>query len=1193
MVQSDRIFPHAYIVARLNPARWTTHPDDATPRQRRPRAPTLRPDVDATFGDFEIDFDGEPVRIAFDATPEEIERDLEAIAGLTDVSVDGSGMSNDPWVITLVDPTEFDASLIVASATGLLKGTITNGDIVTAVLAADPMNIDGDTQDVVDHLNVLGVDANSTSPEIAELVARPDIFSDRLDDLLFLSNFDAAKLVLISYDNSQLFVGLNLPDIRGATTISIDSLGDFIVDLGLPDVLDIETGGDLLLEGEVDLNFEVGVDLGSLEDGFKDEDFFIRLNEFLLFGGIDTNDIDLGISLGSLGASVIDGMLDLDVGIQIELDAEDDNTVSLAELKSQGFSLVTVTPTHSTLDATLPLALEVGGSTAASTTIDFSTDDLFGDISSLIAELPSLGDIADISIDQVIDGIRSALNYVEGAIGSVDEIQRIGHNAEGGTYTISFTDADNTTHTTTSLNFDDDLGTVTSALLALDSGTVFTADDLTVREKSVETGVVYEVEFGGAYAGLDVNQMTVDTSLLTRNEIQTIGHDGDGGTFKLQFTDAGNTQHVTDDIDFDADATAIKDALLGLNSGAIFTANDLEVTDVTTATDRLFEIKFQGTFANTDINQITLDMSLLTLTNDSPTATEQTTQVSGVSSVVAVEETFQAPKASPIADVPLVNEYLADALAGIRTGLDAVENLESASPEDLRAVEVFLQDNLGLAEEELEVSLDDGAIVFDIGLDIDFNPSDPLEFQFSFDQLVSLLDNTNPVKALLEGASNLLDVEGQGDVLVAFNGRVDLIVGFDPNATLGTALFIGDETEITLDAFISATNLNFEANIDLADALNSLDDLLGNTNLTSSLGSLLESADLSTVGITVKNGVATLDAGDGISPASFHFSFEADDEVIGQDDGTGDGRYTIAELDTALIVETSGEAIVDLPLYFPNENLPMGGTTDDVDGDGRADNVFYLEIPDLSSPGSSLQVTAPDIKGSIGLFAILNNIDVVTVIAGNGVALEEDRDGDSVPDDPFKAGILGTLEGILSGQLFGIDLPFIGDSLRSGANFVNGFRSDVRDFLRAEFADAENEVQRIRHTAGFGDFVLTFDTETTAAIPFDDDGSTIESELDAAINTALSSSGSQVLVTQTQDGSNNGLYEWEVQFVGDLAGVNVITQIDVAPDSTTPLQVSDVDPTAVEPTSDTVSDGGTNEIKSKLSVTMRVTESLC
>ncbi|MCH5378103.1 MAG: hypothetical protein JJ992_29450, partial [Planctomycetes bacterium] len=365
--------------------------------------------------------------------------------------------------------------------------------------------------------------------------------------------------------------------------------------------------------------------------------------------------------------------------------------------------------------------------------------------------------------------------------------------------------------------------------------------------------------------------------------------------------------------------------------------------------------------------------------------------------------------------------------------------------------------------EHVDLLLEGNVIVLDVGMNIAFDGNE--NFRFSLDQLAEQLDDGNPFKALLTGASDLLDINASGDVVVQVDGRLNLTVGFDPNATVGTAIFVRDSSELLLDVYLDGQDLNFDLNLNIDDALSDLKDLFPDNTLTDVLGDLLKGTGLDTVGITVKDGSVQLNSGvdndgDGqLDPARFHFLFAADDTVVDGQDGSGDGRYSVFidtgssndQLSDGLITAHTGTLTVDLPLYFPTADLPMGGSTEDRDGNGLADNVLYVEISDLNNFRTSLDVATPDIKNSIGLFSLLNNIDIVTVIAGTGDAADE-------ASNPLHAGILGNLEDLFRGEIFGIHLPFIGDSLKDAANFIGGFRTDIRQALDSLAAPGDEMV---------------------------------------------------------------------------------------------------------------------------------------
>ena len=140
----------------------------------------------------------------------------------------------------------------------------------------------------------------------------------------------------------------------------------------------------------------------------------------------------------------------------------------------------------------------------------------------------------------------------------------------------------------------------------------------------------------------------------------------------------------------------------------------------------------------------------------------------------------------------------------------------------------------------------------------------------------------------------------------------------------------------------------------------------------------------------------------------------------------GDGRYyvfpangddAVAQLSEGLETSFTGQLRAELPLYFPTSSVPLGGTDDDLNGDGLPDNTLLIEVSDLSSFRESLTTTVPDFKSTIGLESLLNNLDIVTLIAG-----AEDDQG-----DPLLRGVLGNLQALLDSRVFGnIELPFLG-----------------------------------------------------------------------------------------------------------------------------------------------------------------------
>ncbi|MGK7957965.1 MAG: DUF4347 domain-containing protein, partial [Crocosphaera sp.] len=753
-------------------------------------------------------------------------------------------------------------------------------------------------------LSNLGLEGlTATDDEIAlALVENPSLLSDYKADRDLVSQFDSEKLISLAYEDSQLFVGFNL-DLGVDTTVSPD-LASFLYNIGLPQDIEVAFDSDLNLIGNLSLDFAVGVDLGDLQDGFTDDDLFIQLNDLTLSGGVETvTPLNFDIGFGPLGASIMDGFVDLDVGVNIDLEDGGQGFVSLADLKDQGLSLVTVTPTTASLDANLPVALSVGGETAASTTLEFTTDDLFGDISSLLDQLPSFSDVTNLSITEVLDGLESGLNYVNDLVQSNPD----------------------------------------------------TVAQIPLLNRYVDDTLTFAQE-------------GIDAIRDLQRETQTIALDGTGGTFTLSFDGA-----TTGLLDYNATANEIETALDNLTGLTTYTGG-IDVTVTGSGTDQdPWKIVFLDPLG--DVTEITADESNL---------------IGSTKGIV----------------------------------------IDTLLP-DVAAIEDTIESALNLAEEDLEIRFERGALLFDLGLDINVSRDD-LAFDLDLATLASLVPDS--IAELIAGADDLADLEASGLVSVDFQGRLDLLIGFDPNATLGTAVFIGDETELYLEAVIDAQDLDFTANINLAsDALSSFEGVFDSLGIDPSIGA---------VGISVIDGMARLDGGvdenGDTTPAIFNFVFEADDTAIAGDENAGDGRYFINELSAALITANSGELEVDLPLYFPTESNPLGGSTSDIDGDGINDNSLHIEISDLSEIGASLTVVTPDIKNSIGLYAIVNSVDVVSLIAGKGEGQE---------NNAIDKGILGNIEDILTGEVFGLPLPLIGDKLETAANFVGEFRTDVRNSL--------------------------------------------------------------------------------------------------------------------------------------------------
>ncbi len=172
----------------------------------------------------------------------------------------------------------------------------------------------------------------------------------------------------------------------------------------------------------------------------------------------------------------------------------------------------------------------------------------------------------------------------------------------GGNLTLTFNG-----QTTGPLNFN---ATTNQIQTALDGLPALTPGDLVVRGGPLNTDPV-SVEFTGAFARQDVSEITVDSTNLQNNEVQTITLTGDptGGTFQLTFDDVGlGITGTSAAIDYDADPAAVQTAitsgipaLAGLIS---VTGGDLPGLPVS--------IEFVGVAADTNVAAFGLTASTLT-----------------------------------------------------------------------------------------------------------------------------------------------------------------------------------------------------------------------------------------------------------------------------------------------------------------------------------------------------------------------------------------------------------------------------------------------------------------------------------------------------------------------------------------------------------------------------------------------------
>ncbi|MCR9295665.1 MAG: hypothetical protein NXI32_23345, partial [bacterium] len=995
-----------------------------------------------------------------------------------------------------------DVSNPAAITDDVIEVAFANDDAVSEVTLALQyvQTADAEIIAIADKFDALGLNANSSPGTVAQAIADPDLYTDAIssrnylwnaattptdatelmssygldsslaastDDALLasafvqeipelvvqlpdlqrsrdtLTTYDTNRMIALSYGDSQLFVGFNF-DLSGQTTFDLHILETFLKDhVGLPQsvTFDIAEPTAVTLDGEMKVDILVGVDLSDLID-LSFDDMYVQVNDLEFSAGIDAQDLSMDLGFGPLLTKVNDGALHLAAGLQVTVASGD--LISLEDLSDAGFSALGITPTFSTMSATLPLEFDVDGIEAADKLITFQTDDLFGDIENLISKLPSINDIANLSVADVINGIRNAVDFIDNlaisnastvaeiplvndyldtvlndiraALNFAEELeaaqtQQITHNAASGQAELRFEgQAD---------SFFIDATDTAESLQQTIAGLMFVTENSAITEVTVDgsgsPSSPFVIRFKGGLQSLDVPALT----LLSNAMLQA-----DGVTLADVELITPDSSNIARDL-----ATAQR-----------FLQNALGVDDTivqyvyTNAASGELTLNFAG-----DVEKFTIAWNA--------TSQDVVNALEGLSSINRGDVSVSGAGSS---SDPWIIAY-AGALAGEdlpNLVVDASSLLDNDGAEAMISI-------VGKPAEHIDLRMQGSAVLLDIGRSFQFGGEE--DFHFSLDRVLSLLPDGS-VKDALSGLSNLLDVNAQGGIDIEMDGRIDLTIGFDPTQKVKDAVFLTDDSTVTVNLYIDAEDLSFDVDLDVDQALNDFDKLFPNNTLTDALknAGVLKGSGIDKVGIHILGGSVQLNSGrdqdgDGqLDPARFHFSFEADDDPDPQLDGSGDGRYSLfvdeetrRVLSDASHLSSSGTLQVDLPIFLPTESSPMGGSAEDRNGDGVGDNVLQVSIADLNQVGTvgtagAMQVITPHFHNSIGLFALLNNLDLITVIAG--------REG--APDgNPFHDGILGTLQDVLQGEIFGIGLPFIGDRLKQEADFIGKFRDEIRSAL--------------------------------------------------------------------------------------------------------------------------------------------------
>ncbi len=401
-----------------------------------------------------------------------------------------------------------------------------------------------------------------------------------------------------------------------------------------------------------------------------------------------------------------------------------------------------------------------------------------------------------------------------------------------------------------------------------------------------------------------------------------------------------------------------------------------------------------------------------------------------------------------------VNEILGGTLTSVYDIIVAAENLAKNNTfTDLAAAEDWLNTEIAnMLEAALDAiygqsgfydfaepdffnfSYEDSQFLAALNMDMLF--SDSLGFDLD---LAAYLDELG-LDSLGLNVDDLLNLTAEADLEVTAFAGLYLGVGVDlsawseaPASEISKAdfnpknfMYVDGGSGISLSAdLLTTTPLDAEVSIDLG-ALN-----------IPGLDFLLDA--LPAIGFTINDG-------------NIELALEA---FLGLKEKADGGVYYLNELNaSAFGADYSATGIVDLPMFFLPGNLAIGGTEDDINGDGVGDNSLFVEV-NFDETGFTYEVAAPDFASTFSIAALLN--DPATILAG----LESMFDG-------LKSGISGRFDNLI--------LPLLGDALKDVPNFID----DIRDSLLSKKVDG-------LYTAGLGKIL-----QTEALKPADERRSTIQ-----------------------------------------------------------------------------------------------------
>ena len=429
---------------------------------------------------------------------------------------------------------------------------------------------------------------------------------------------------------------------------------------------------------------------------------------------------------------------------------------------------------------------------------------------------------------------------------------------------------------------------------------------------------------------------------------------------------------------------------------------------------------------------------------------------------------------------------LSNAVSTVRDAARNVQQLEDMLNEELR----ILLAPLGIAPDAdlVDMSYLNSSFDFDLNLDLIAEK----EFDLALDIDALGLDTW---LGLPDGALDAINVEANAKIDLRAEAGLDLGFGFDLSDVRIPIFYIDEATGIHASLHGGVDDLDIELGFD--------------------------AGPLGTIGLLGKHGSANIDLG-----------FYANMGNPGAD-ANGNGYLDLTEVRDGFQASAYGAAGLNLPMFFPIEALPLGGTDKDLDADGVGDNVLSAKaafsVDQSQNFVSTFDYNLPKFNMNFDVIVLLLDLlnDPKTVregLEGAFSAINEVANGIDNIELPL---VGGEPFDDLANSLRSLETSVLGEKDASG--YINGLGKKLQDLEAVGGKVFEALLNEIRQ--GLYDGLKTINSPLFSfVVPLLDASGAVQYDENGKIKTRLPTSADDIELTF----SANGLLSFDIKFGGVL-----------------------------------------------------------